>query len=359
MKNICFFEGDMSRGGGTERMTAIIANELANTNKYNVIIVSLYNNSGSYFKLNKKVKHLSVNSQNINDNNSIINSIVKLRRILKKLNVDILINVDVMLGLFSIPAIMFSSIKLITWEHFNYMDDIGSRYTKYIRKISIIFSSYYIVLTKQDEKKFKSFTKRSNNIKQIYNTCLDSNDNSIYNSNSKIIMSAGNMFRVKGFDIAVDVGKKIFLKHPDWKWYIYGDGIESQNINKKINEFNLQNNIFIKKRTSCIDKAYKESSIFVLTSRMESFALVLLEAKMNNIPTVSFDISSGPNEIIEDNINGFLIKDFNIDEMAQKICTLIENEELRMMFSRNSKNNIFKFRLENIMLEWQKIIDSL
>ena len=42
MKNICFLEGDISRSGGTERVTSIIANELAKRkDKFNILILSI------------------------------------------------------------------------------------------------------------------------------------------------------------------------------------------------------------------------------------------------------------------------------------------------------------------------------
>lgn len=360
MKTICFFEGDMSRGGGTERMTAIVANELASINKYNILIISLYNkNNISYFTLNNKVKHISLHSHPNASKFSILKSIVTLKDILKINKVDVLINVDVMLGIFSIPAILFSKIKLISWEHFNYLDDIGSRYTNYLRKISIFFCKKYIVLTDQDEIKFKQNNRFSNKITRIYNTCIYDKDYIDYNVQSKIIISAGNMFNIKGFDMVVEIGKIVFDKHPDWKWYIYGDGVELNKIQTKIKNYKLDENIVIKSRTQEIERAYRESSIYVLTSRMESFGLVLLEAQSNNLPVVSFDIPSGPSEIIENNINGFLIKPFNVNDMAQKICILIEDENKRKYFSQHAKKNIYKFDIENVISQWQQIIDNI
>ena len=360
MKTVCFFEGDMSRGGGTERMTSIIANKLSETKKYKVVVISLYNSKNtSYFRLDDKVKHIALYNSPNTSKLSIVKSILYLRRVLKNNKVDILINVDVMLGLFSIPAIFFSNIKLISWEHFNYLDNIGSKYTDYLRRVSMIFSNKYIVLTNQDKYKFKEYTKSLDKIERVYNTCIYDKEYNDYDINSKIILSAGNMYNVKGFDMAVEVGKIVFEKHPDWKWHLYGDGVELNKIRSKIKNYKLDKNIVIKSRTKQIERAYRESSIYVLTSRMESFGLVLLEAQSNNLPVVSFDIPSGPSEIIENNINGFLIEPFNINDMAQKICILIEDEEKRKYFSQHAKKNIYKFDIENVILQWQQIIDNI
>ena len=50
MKNICFLNGDMSRCGGTERMTAIIANELCRREEmFNIHILNITNAKGCSF----------------------------------------------------------------------------------------------------------------------------------------------------------------------------------------------------------------------------------------------------------------------------------------------------------------------
>ena len=61
MKKICFLSGDMSRTGGTERVTAMIANELSKTPQYKVHILSVtIEQMSSVFELEKTVYHDSV-----------------------------------------------------------------------------------------------------------------------------------------------------------------------------------------------------------------------------------------------------------------------------------------------------------
>ena len=46
--------------------------------------------------------------------------------------------------------------------------------------------------------------------------------------------------------------------------------------------------------------------------------MVLLEAKANNLPLVSFDIETGPSEIIRNGIDGYLIENNNLKQMIRK-----------------------------------------
>ena len=72
-----------------------------------------------------------------------------------------------------------------------------------------------------------------------------------------------------------------------------------------------------------MDNYYKKSKIYVMTSRYEGMPLVLLEAKAYKLPIISFDIDCGPSEEVIDKKNGYLIKPFDIDEMADKIKELL------------------------------------
>ena len=104
---------------------------------------------------------------------------------------------------------------------------------------------------------------------------------------------------------------------------------------------------------------YKNYGIFVLTSYREGFSLVLLEAKANALPSVSFDCVAGPSEIISNDMDGYLIPCYNIKMMSEKISELINNKELRIKFSTNSQINLDNFKKFNIIEKWKKIIDKL
>lgn len=61
--------------------------------------------------------------------------------------------------------------------------------------------------------------------------------------------------------------------------------------------------------------------------------MVLIEAKKEGLPCVSFRCPAGPSEIILDDINGYLLDCFDIEQMAEKINQLIENQDIRKKFS--------------------------
>ena len=350
---VCIFNGDMSRGGGTERMTAILANVLIEKN-YDVYVLSCGNSSGtSYFPLDKNIKHVWLKKP------SVIGKIFELRKFIKREKIDVIINVDVMLGIFSLPACFLRKTKVIAWEMFNIRNDIGSKHTKTIRKLSLKKCAYFVNQTEGDSEAFKREFNAKCPITYVYNP-IDKNEGyTDYDKNSKTLITAGHFFYTKGYDLALEVAKKVFAVHPDWNWRFVGDGSHFEELKLRAKEYGLENNVIFAGRTKNIDEEYKRASIYVMTSRTEGFGLVLTEAKSYNLPTLAFDVPFGPKEIIDHGKSGYLVSAFDIDKMAEKVCRLIEDEDLRIEFSNHAKDNLDKFSLDAFANRWIEILESV
>lgn len=353
--NICIFNGDMSRGGGTERITQILANGLNEQTNYNLFVLNLNNESGkSFYSLNENVQFVILKSAGLK------NKILELRKFLKENHIDILINVDIMLGIYSLPAtFLLRKTKIISWEMFNIRNDIGSKHTNMIRKICLRKSAYYINQTKGDMDAFLKEMPVKCPITYIYNPCEIDNSYTDYDLESKIIVTAGHFFYTKGYDLAVEVAKKVFVRHPDWCWKFYGDGKELNHIEKMVHENNLEKNVIFCGRSDHILDEYKKAALYVMTSRTEGFGLVLTEAKSCNLPTLAYDIDFGPREIIDNNVSGYLVEPYDSNEMAEKICELIQNKNKRALFSKRAKDNCRKFTKAAFINKWIDIFNEI
>jgi N-acetylglucosaminyldiphosphoundecaprenol N-acetyl-beta-D-mannosaminyltransferase len=106
-----------------------------------------------------------------------------------------------------------------------------------------------------------------------------------------------------------------------------------------------------------LNEIYKNNSIYVMTSYKESFGLVLIEAMSFGIPCIAFDSAKGPLEII-DNKTGFIIKNRNKEEMANKIFELIENKDLRKKLGNNARGKSKLYDKDKTKEEWEKLLNK-
>ena len=86
--------------------------------------------------------------------------------------------------------------------------------------------------------------------------------------------------------------------------------------------------------------------------------MVLLEAMANKLPMISFNIP-GSDEIIENNVNGYLTECFDAQKMADKIIKLIESKEKRIELSKGNDILIEKHTINTIVILWIKLISEV
>ena len=117
--------------------------------------------------------------------------------------------------------------------------------------------------------------------------------------------------------------------------------------------------LYLEEQTPDIIRNYCRSSIFVLSSRYEGFGMVITEAMSCGVPPVSFTCPCGPRDIIDDGKNGLLVENGNIEMLAEKICYLIENDEIRRKMGQQARIDAERFNIEQIAEQWKQLFESL
>lgn len=346
---ICFLEGDMSRRGGTERMTAFLSGELSKDN--DVYVLSLSMNGDVFFPLSQDVEHSCLKS------GGIMSKIRQIHGFIKKNAVDVVINVDTGMGYFGILAARGTGAKTITWEHANFYNNWGSAVFPYIRSFAAKRSDSMVVLTQKDKENYEKNIRGCAPVSVIPNPAARHEGE--YNPDSRIILSAGLLNPIKRFELIPDIAKKVFLRYPDWKWVICGDGPVRGELEKKIRDYGLEKSVILKGTVADMGAEYRNAALFALTSEMEGLPMVLLEAKGYKLPIVSFDIMTGPSDIVRDGVNGFLAESGDTDKMGEKICELIENDGLRRDFSGAALLDMDKFDLQQVVSKWKTLLTQI
>lgn len=362
-KTIAFLINNMELGGGTERVTSIIANKLGEkTDK--IYILSCRKFEKSKFELNNNVNVISLcqkkNSKYILRKLDIIRN---LKDIIKQNKIDVVIAVDITLSLylFVIKIMNYKKInfKIISWEHFNFYSK-RSFFKKIAQKIALTYSDKFIVLGKNDKKNYlenSNKDKITKKIEYIYNPIsLDLKTKS--SLNNKVVLAVGRLVDQKGFDMLIDAWKIVEKEDGEWILNIIGSGPKEKQLRKKIKQHKL-NRINIIPFQKNIEEWYLNSSVFVLSSRYEGFVLVLLEAQAKGLPTISFNCKEGPSEIIDNGINGYLVEQNNTEMLAAYILKLISNENLRKDFGSKSQKDLERFDINKIIDKWIRVLQEI
>lgn len=365
-KKVCFFCGDITRSGGTERVTALITGQLAALNKYEIIFLSIVEqNETPFFELSDKIKRYVIDKRKqwIAPGPAYIPLAPRLRRFLNKEKIDIIVDIDTILDWLSIPASAFRNTIVIGWEHFNYHYAWQSPVYQKFRRISAAFTArhadYIVTLTHQDEENYRKKLKRRGKIRTISNPIVSAEKQKEDGPREKIILTAGRLTWVKGMDILARIAPDILKKYPEWKWYVLGEGEDRKLLEKTIQENSLSDRLILTGNVTNVEAYMKRAYVYVMTSRSEGLPMVLLEALENCLPMISFDIPTGPSEIIEEGTTGFLVNALSECEMKERISRMIENEELQKKFSQNEETARKRFRMDVILKQWEELLDSL
>jgi len=370
----------LSYPGGMERVLVTKVNYLVTNLDYDVTIVTTEKKGGkSFFTLNSKVRVISLN---LNFNQKYSNLFLKfftyfklfkkykkeLKGILKQFSPDYCISLGGKEIEF-LTKLNDNSIKLLEL-HFAQNNRLqfleakypNSKFWKFIGQIrtkQLINSAKQfkrvVVLTKQD---YKKWSLTNNNIVQIYNPSPLQLDK-IAKLDSHHFIAVGKLDPQKGFDLLIPIWNGIRKKHPDWKLWIFGQGISKTMLSNLILKYNLSDNVFLKGVSYNIADEYLNSAGILMTSRFEGFPMVLIEAIKCGLPIIAFDCETGPREIVADGENGYLIEYGNSDLFEQKINFLIENEDERRRMGLKSKNISEMFSMNSIMKQWISLFNTL
>ena len=354
---ILMYLDSMAPAGGIER---VVSKHIEFFSKKNSVTLLTKDKKESFYDLALNIETKSLNiDDSFNMNNKIhriyqtVKQLVVTKSKLKKYNLyyDLVYCTHIrnLLELYLSGADMK---KIIVTEHGSYYG-----YNMVYRKLKQFLypkCKYIIAPTTMDVEIYKL---QKCNAFYIPNPLSFYNDN-IASLDNKTIINIGRLTSDKRQDLLLEIWDSVSKKHPDWKLKIVGKGELKDLLIQTIKKYNLIDSVEIVEPIKDVESLFLNSSIFAFTSKYEGFGMVLAEAMACGVPCISFDIPSGPRDIIGNDTDGFLIENNNIENYIQKLNILMSDEIKRKEMGMNAKKNITKFLDTKIEKKWNTLLEE-
>ena len=388
MKRICFIVDSIFTIGGVQRVTAVIAKELAK--EYDVTIATFDNpeikDTSLYQLADYPIKFRFISYPRINPTkNKLCKTYSYLyRKILPKCRLtsdlyahssfpkerrEALIKIlheekyDAVIGVHAFLAMRLATIKkdlgntkTIGWIHNSFEallregspylgTELKYHYGRQLQKLDEV-----VVLYQQDA--------------ELYQEAFGFKPSTIYNpltlkpgprsdGQQKKFLAIGRFSPMhKGFDLLIQAFALFAQKNQDWQLDIVGDGPEKAQLAQMISENNLEKRVKLHPFTNEIQKYYSTASIYVLSSRWEGMPLVLVEAMSHGLPIIASDIPTCQ-EVLGD--FGLFFKNGDIQELAQRL-----EDATHLDWQKKSDEAIKiaqRFDINEIAGQWKQLLE--
>ena len=359
---LCFLHGGFCIHGGIERVLSIVAPALKDHGIAEVRCLALCDGEPlAMYGLPEDLTLDSLFTQRINMREALRrNGIPKLVRYLKSNQIDAIVACGVIYYPLACIAGRLAGVKTICWEHTNPGKKNEVAFESAARKVGALMSHRNVLISQAAYQYYCGHYRRKRNL-VINNPAADElfENSQEYDSESRMLISVGRLTYQKNYSRLIDIAARVFEERDDWCWHIYGEGEDRSELERKIADYGLQGKVALKGAVDDLYSRYPGYAAIIMTSRYEGFPMVLIEAAAKGLPMVSFDIETGPKEIIQDGINGFLVPRDDMDRMISRLEMLMADPELRTRMSCAAKKSVEPFRVEQICEQWRKLFEEM
>lgn len=178
----------------------------------------------------------------------------------------------------------------------------------------------------------------------------------INENKKKIVLHVALLNEQKRQDLLLDIWKNVEAQRPEWCLKIVGDGNMRKRLVSQSRRLGLRNVHFLGYQSP--EPYYDEASIFCLTSAYEGFGLVLVESMSYGCAPMAFNSFETVSDIIEDGVNGKLIKPFSVEDYARELLDLIDNNAKRNKMQRKAVEASKQFDMETIGKNWRVLLND-
>ena len=174
----------------------------------------------------------------------------------------------------------------------------------------------------------------------------------------KTVIAVGRYMYQKGLDRLIDAWKIVsdaLGPGHGWQLRLLGEGELREELQGQIDSLGLSSSVQLCGNVKDMPSEYRNAAILAMSSRYEGLPMALIEAQAYGVPAVSFDCQCGPREVIIDSRTGLLVKEGDVEALANALLGLIRDPEARRRMGEEAAAQAVRFDFETIMKQWDKL----
>ncbi len=356
------------RAGGAERVMSTMANYWADKGWSVTLLVFTDNKETPFYTLHSQIEFipLGIAKKSSSFFSSIQNNIHRihaLRAAVLKSKPDIVISFMYKTNVVTLLALQSLNIPVIVSDRCNYFQGLSKGdIWKNLHKWTYFLADKIVVQTQRAIHALPPRLQKGG--------CVIPNPVQIPNEQSHkhlvsdpnldeyeyCLIAVGRLEQQKGFDILLKAFAMLKDDHPKWKVTIFGEGKLSSDLILLCQQLDIEDRVYFPGREKNIYHKLQNADIFVMSSRYEGFPNALCEAMACGLPVISTDCPYGPREIIRDGIDGLLVPNENVLELASAMGKLMNDAAKRKYLAQRATEITDRFGVEQIMKNWEEVI---
>lgn len=353
------------QGGGAERVAATLVNEWARRGEQ-ITLLTIDSHDTDFYPIDERVQRvaLGLNIPSKNWRDSVANNVRRvslLRTFARSSKFDVIISFGDKTNVLLLLATRGLNIPVIVAEHIDPRVWFIGASADCLRRLLYPRASAVIVLTAgigQWARQIVGTEAVTVIPNPVGEQCLHRSQ-SIIKDKQHFVVAMGRMDFQKGFDLLLRAFALCVERYPDWTLRLVGQGAEQQRLWNLSDQLGIKHAVRFEPVTKEPEKVFRESDLFVLSSRFEGFPMVLLEAMACGLPVVSFDCMSGPREMIRHDVDGLLVPPEDVDALAKAMAGLMGDERERRRLAERAVEVTDRFGLPRVMAMWSEVLTAV
>lgn len=349
MKKITFLIAHLG-GGGAERITTIIANQMAEEDADIKMIV--FSKKYNEYKVSDKIElfYLPEKKNKILD---VLSKIFALRKLLKNQKPDYVCSLGFSYKYLFSGGLMNKYNFVLSERNAPQFQNVGME--RFMVKYCLERAKSVVFQTEDAKKQFSASIQSKSTI--IPNPIKEDLPQPFSGERKKVISAFSRLNKQKNLPMMLKAFSIFLKEYPEFTLEIYGRGECEDEVQVLAKKLGIDKNVKLMGFSNNVHEMIKSSTMYVSTSDYEGISNSMLEAMAIGLPVVCTDCPvGGARMAIEDGVNGFLVPVGDAEATAEKMKHIASDINLQKTLSANATKVKERFSIKEITLAWESLM---